>query len=173
MPSTLLNNILEKVKGWNKTSPLDFEAPVASSVSVVIPRGACASLNSSKELILGVGTTNVMPLFVTSSSDDADIANDGGDPATEANAYAAVTPSGNLGCLVGSGGYELSTTNFVAGDYSPNDPLTSPLAGDDAGKLEVGTRYTDMIVGIVSRGVVANSYGKNALFFWTFPIFPS
>jgi hypothetical protein len=30
-----------------------------------------------------------------------------------------------------------------------------------------------MIVGIVSRGVVDNGYGKNALAFWPFPVFPN
>jgi len=30
-----------------------------------------------------------------------------------------------------------------------------------------------MIVGFVSRGVVDNGYGQNALAFWPFPVFPT
>jgi hypothetical protein len=51
--------------------------------------------------------------------------------------------------------------------------LTANKSGSAApGKLRSGTINTNMIVGIVSRGVVDNGYGKNALAFWPCPIFP-
>jgi hypothetical protein len=75
--------------------------------------------------------------------------------------------------LVATGAYELASTAFVAGTYTPNMPLTSPLAPSaNAGLLQEGTIGTDMIVGLVSRGVVDNGYGYDAIAFWPCPIFP-
>jgi hypothetical protein len=74
--------------------------------------------------------------------------------------------------LVAIGAYELVSTAYVAGSDLPNAPLTSATTGDNKGKLVAGNMYTNMIVGFVSRGVVDNGYGKNALAFWPFPIFP-
>ena len=51
--------------------------------------------------------------------------------------------------------------------------LVIGMGSADAGKLDVGTLYTDMIVGIVSRGVVDNGYGHDAVAFWPFPVFPT
>jgi len=85
-----------------------------------------------------------------------------------------VTPTGQALALVAVGAYELVSTAFVAGSYPPNTPLTANKSGSAApGKLRSGTLYTNMIVGIVSRGVVDNGYGKNALAFWPCPVFPN
>jgi hypothetical protein len=114
-----------------------------------------------------------MPLFMFNGSDDPDVKNEGGDPATEKGVWVPINPTGQAMALVAVGAYELVSTAFAQGHYDPNDPLTSPLTGANAGKLTVGTMHTDMIVGLVSRGVVDNGYGFDAVAFWPFPVFPN
>ena len=75
--------------------------------------------------------------------------------------------------LVATGAYELTSTEFVADTYAPNDALTSDTAGANAGLLKKGTMYTDMIVGIVSRGQVDNGYGFDSIAFWPVAVFPT
>ena len=69
------------------------------------------------------------------------------------------------------------STNYVTNaQYAPNDHLTSATgSGASAGKLVAGTLGTDTICGVVSRGVIDNGYGYNALAFWPvyLPVYPS
>jgi len=85
-----------------------------------------------------------------------------------------MSPTGQAMALVAIGAYELVSTAFVSGSYAISQPLTANISGRAApGKLRGGTLYTNMIVGFVSRGVVDNGYGQNALAFWPFPVFPT
>lgn len=179
VPRQMTANTLDALKGTPISSPhkLDFEAKFSSSIpdgDLPVLAGSVVSLNSSGEYILGVGTTPVMPLFIFNNSDDPDVVNEAGDPSTERGVWVPVNPTGVAMSLVATGAYELISTAFVAGDYAPNDPLTADLSGGgDPGKLQVGTLYTDMIVGFVSRGKVDNGYGYTALAFWPCPVFPT
>jgi hypothetical protein len=168
-------NTLNALKGWPNMNAVDYHAELDSSVTVdPVLAGSVVSLNSSGNFILGVGTTKVMPMFLFSNSDDPDVSNDGGDASTDAGVFIPISPTGQAMALVAVGAYELVSTAFEAGSYAPNDALTSDLEGGTSpGKLSPGTLYTDMIVGIVSRGVVDNGYGKDALAFWPFPVFPT
>lgn len=173
-PRQMTANTLNALKGWPNMNAVDYHAELDSSITDTVLAGSVVSLNSSGNFIQGVGTTAVMPMFLFSNSDDPDVVNDGGDAATDAGVFIPISPTGQAMALVAVGAYELVSTAFVAGSYAPNDPLTADLAGGgNPGELQGGTLYTDMIVGIVSRGVVDNGYGKDALAFWPFPVFPT
>jgi hypothetical protein len=167
-------NTLNALKGWPAPAAVDFHTEFDETVTQDVPPGAVVHLNADGKYELGVGTLRVMPLFMFNGSNDPDVKNDGGDPATEKGVWVAINPTGQAMALVAVGAYELVSTAFVKTDtFNINTPLTSPLSGVHAGKLRPGTLYTDMIVGFVSRGIVDNGYGHDAVAFWPFPVFPS
>lgn len=175
-PRQMTSNTLNALKGWPQMNAVDYHSQFSSTIpsgDLPVLAGSVVSLNSSGDFILGVGTTNVMPMFLFNNSDDPDVANDGGDASTTRGVYVPMSPTGQAMALVAVGAYELVSTAYVSASYSINQPLTAGLSGGaNPGKLKGGTLYTDMIVGFVSRGVVDNGYGKNALAFWPFPVFP-
>jgi hypothetical protein len=170
-------NTLNALKGWPHLHAVDYQAqfdPAIPSQDLPVLAGSVVSLNSSGKYILGVGTSPVMPLFMFNNSDDPDVLNSGGDASTEPGVFVPISPTGVALSLVAIGAYELTSTAYVSGSYPPNTPLTAAKSGTaNPGKLKAGTLYTDMIVGIVSRGVVDNGYGHNALAFWPCPVFPT
>lgn len=176
-PRQMTANTLNALKGWPNMNAVDYHTSFSSTIpagDLPVLAGSVVSLNSSGEYILGVGTSAVMPLFLFNNSDDPDVVNDGGDASTTAGVFVPISPTGQALSLVGIGAYELVSTAYVAGSYAPNAALTANKSGSaNPGKLKSGTLYTDMIVGFVSRGVVDNGYGKNALAFWPFPVFPT
>jgi hypothetical protein len=176
-PRQMTANTLNALKGWPQMNAVDYHAAFDSSVpagDLPVLAGSVVSLNSSGNFILGVGTSKVMPMFLFNNSDDPDVSNDGGDASTTRGVWIPISPTGQAMALVATGAYELVSTAFVAGSYAPNTPLTSAKSGSsNPGKLKAGTLGTDMIVGIVSRGVVDNGYGKNAIAFWPCPVFPA
>lgn len=169
---------LNALKGWPQMHAVDYNTKFSASIpaqDLPVPPGSVVHLNPSGEYILGVGNDKVMPMFLFNASDDPDVANDGGDASTEAGGWVGITPGGGGAmALVAVGAYELVSTAFVSGSYPPNTALTANKSGgSDPGKLRAGTMHTNMIVGLVSRGVVDNGYGKSALAFWPFPVFPA
>lgn len=175
-PKQMTASTLNALKGWPQPAAVDFETQLDASVPEAnkpVPEGSVVHVNASGKYELGVGTTKVMPLFLFQASDDPDVENDGGDASTDRGVWIGISPSGAIMALVAVGAYELVSTAFVDGDYAPNDFLTSALAGVNAGRLAVGVLYTDMIVGVVSRGKVDNGFGFTAVSFWPFPIFPT
>lgn len=174
-PRLMTSKTLNALKGWPQLSAVDFHTEYDPAITTEVLPGSVVHLNSDGRYVRGVGTEAVMPMFAFSSSLDLDVVNQAPDPATEKGNWVAVSPTGQAMALVAVGAYELVSTQFDADDtYNPNTPLTSPLDSDpNAGKLVPGTLYTDMIVGFVSRGVVDNGYGYDAVAFWPFPVFPS
>ena len=173
-PRQMTANTLNALKGWPQMNAVDYHAELDSSITDAVLAGSVVSLNSSGKFIQGVGTTKVMPMFLFSNSDDPDVANDGGDASTDAGVFVPISPTGQAMALVAVGAYELVSTAYVSATYAVNAPLAADLAaGANPGLLQGGTLYTDMIVGFVSRGVVDNGYGKNALAFWPHPVFPT
>ncbi len=178
-PVFMTEQTLNAVKGWPNQSAVDYHASFAADVLEDVTRvqaGSVVHLNADGEFELGVGTLDVMPMFTFQASDDPDVANPGGDPATKKGAWVAVSPTGQVMALVGNGAYELVSTAFDPDDEDdlvPNALLTSPLTGDTAGLLVPGTKGTDMICAMVSRGVVDNGYGYGAVAFWPILIFPT
>jgi len=170
----MTSETLNALKGWPQMAAVDFTTEFDSAIVARVPAGSVVHVNDDGKFALGVGTTPVMPLFTFQASDDPDVANDDGDPSTEKGVSVPINPTGQVTALVAIGAYELVSTAYVAGEYDINDPLTSDTgSGADAGKLQVGTLYTDMIVGFVSRGEVDNGYGQDAVAFWPFPVFPT
>ncbi len=175
-PRQMTQHTLNALKGWPSPHAVDHAALFSESIDVArlpVLGGSVVRLNAAGKFELGVGTLKVMPLFLFQNSDDPDVENDGGDPATEKGVFIGITPSGKAMALVGMGAYELTSTEFVDDTYAPNDPLTSALTGVTAGKIKKGTMYTDMIVGLVSRGVTDNGFGFDAVAFWPTPVFPT
>lgn len=175
-PRSMTAFTLNALKGWPQPAAVDFHTEFAATVAAIrdpVPPGAVVHLNSSGFYELGVGNLKVMPLFMFNGSNDPDVVNDGGDASTEKGVFVPISPTGQAMALVAVGAYELVSTDFMAGTYNPNDPLSSLTTTANAGKLYVGTMYTNMIVGFVSRGVVDNGYGSDAVAFWPFPVFPN
>ena len=180
-PRQMTANTLNALKGWPQPAAVDFHTNFSTTALAWaasaygggrIQAGSVVHLNAAGEYDLGVGTDKVMPLFLFNGSDDPDVQNEGGNAATEKGVFIAISPTGQAMALPAVGAYELVSTAFKSGNYAINDPLTSDKTADYAGLLKVGTMYTDMIVGIVSRGVVNNGYGHDAVAFWPFPVFP-
>jgi len=177
-PRQMTAHTLNALKGWPAPAAVDFHTEFSPTVFQSNGRqpvlaGSVLHLNGSGKYELGVGQEPVMPLFSFNSSDDPDVYNPGGDPAQLRGNWVAIAPTGQSMSLVAIGGYELTSTEFIRDAYAPNDPLTSPLQGEeDAGRIKKGVLYEDMIVGFVSRGTVDNGYGHAAVAFWPFPVFP-
>jgi hypothetical protein len=173
-PRQMIDHTLNALKGWPAPHALDYAAQLSDAIPEVnlpVLSGQVGRLNTAGKFELGLATNVAMPLFAFPNSDDPDIENDGGDPATDAGVFVSVTPSGKLVFLVATGAYELTSTEFVAGTYNPNVLLSSDDAGDDMGNLRVGVISTDTICGVVSRvgAGYTNGYGKPAIAFW--PVF--
>lgn len=173
-PVQMTQNTLNAIKGWPQQAAVDFHTEYDASITGTVLPGSVARLNSSGKYLLGVGTNSVMPLFLFHGNTELGVVNYGGNASITRGTWQAILPAGQAMSLVGIGAYELVSTAFVTGQtYNPNTPLTSPDAGANAGKLTPGTLYTDMIVGITSRGVVNNGYDADAVAFWPFPVFPT
>lgn len=181
VPRQMAAHTLEAPKGWPSQHAVDFSTKISSNVTIdTVFAGRCVHLNASGEFEMGlpntIGACNV-PMFLFQNSDDPDVANPGGDPATEKGVWVSLAPTGKIMALVALGAYELETTEFepaaTAGTYAPGDPLTA--TADNANAVTGGritrngvTAYGTALCGIVSRGVFENSHQKNALAFWPY-----
>jgi len=119
-------------------------------------RGSLVSLDASGNLIAGCADT-AMPMWSINASDDYDV-----------SAEAGGTTGPDTGCYVATGGYEITTTEFVAGTYAVNEFLTAGT-GTNAGKVtnSPAAYNTRVIVGCVSQGVRSDVYSQSTLTFWT------
>ena len=176
-PNKMTAKTLNALKGWPSPSAVDFTAEFDESVFDIVTRveqGSVVHLNDDLKYELGVGTLDVMPLFTFQASDDPDVLNEGGDPATEKDVWIAINPTGQVMALPANLAAELVSTAFTGddGDFTPNTLLTSPIAGANAGRLVPGTKGTDMICAIVSRGITNNGYGFDGVAFWPHIHFP-
>jgi len=164
---------LNALKGWPQPAAVDFHTtydPTLLTPGTVVLAGAVCHLTDAGQYVLGLGSKACMPLFMFNSSDDPDVINDGGDASITRGVFVPINPTGQSMSLVAVGAYELVSTAFVAATYLPNDKLKSTLSpAADAGQLQKGILWTDTICGVVSRGVVDNGYGYDAIAFW--PVF--
>jgi len=162
-------NTLDAIKNAiSNPYKLEIAAPLDASLSAgSYNPGTVVHLSSSLTFLLGVGNTNRMPLFLFQGSNDADVQNFGGNPATQIGPWIPIIPTGAMNALVATGAYELVTTNYdTTQTYTPNTLLTASDTGSIPGILTVGVVHTNVICGIVSRGVTDNGYGYPALAFW-------
>lgn len=145
---------LNPVKAWPNPYALDKSVPVDTAEDLIA--GMVFHIDpTTKKAKPGITGTD-MALFAFPNQEDFDVTMDVGN----------ILGEEILG-LVATGGWELESTEFVAGDYAPNDVLTSAAAGGDKGKLVEGTAYTDPICGVVSDGQLQNENSKDVLRFWS------
>ena len=169
-PGQMFDHTEIELSGRSLSYPLDFAAPSDPTETVPVMQGGACSLNDDGQIVTGLGATGVvtavdgktpMCLIAIQGKEEYDVQSDIGN-----------FSGGTQSALVASGGYEIETTEFVpagAGDeYLPNEPLTF-ATGADRGKFEKAPdKYsTAQVVGVVSRKVNVNEYGKSVLAFWS------
>lgn len=155
------------VKGaGNKPFALTTRGKLAEGVSA--EAGMVVHKNSTGLFELGVGSLEVMPLFLWQSDDDFDVSQGAGagDPATDKEAYVGIGPEGDMTAFVATGATELFSTEYTGADntFVPNAYLTSATGGGDAGKLAITTIGTATICGMVSEGIVTLQKKKGVRF---------
>jgi len=159
-PAQMFDHELNPIKGWWDMHALDKRVAIGTN-SVTVMKGMVGYIHpTTRDFILGV-VNGYMPLFCFQGELDFD-----------ANSDVGNISGGYLNTLVATGGYELETTEFVAGEtYDPQTPLTGATAAD-LGKLTPSAGWSggDMIVGIVSdQGPRTNDHGKDVIRLW--PVF--
>jgi len=179
VPRQMTAHTLEAPKGWPNPHAVDFAAKFSAAQLAAVSGGVAFAgrvvhLNNSGEYEFGVGNRH-MAIFLFNNSDDPDVENPGGDPATIAGAWIPVAPTGKMMGLVAAGAYELASTEFdSARTYNPNDCLTA-VTGTTLATCGVltnasATPYTNPVCGVVSRGRTSssakNSHGVAELYFW-------
>jgi len=154
----MYDHTLVPVKGAIAPRRLDVAVPPKAGAAIV--EGMCCSLDSAGELIkgcpVGAGGNKPMPIFAINSQDDFDTNSDVGN-----------ISGGVQSGLVGSGAFEVETTEYVStSNYAPDDLLQAGITGklDLLGMLPYGAITA---VGVVSKGTSVNSNGINILSFWT------
>jgi hypothetical protein len=178
--SQMFEQSLDAVKGWFDLSALDKSAPLEASLqtdTTAVPAGRVVSLNTTGEFVLGLANGHAMPIFLWNGKDHPDVLNPGTSPTTSTTHWVAISPTGVMSGLVATGGYELQTTEFVAGTYLPNQLLSVNAAGEV--RNTTNTPYTNAIVGVTSfhvQGEVEaaaatgpvgnNAHGVQTLTFW-------
>ena len=181
VPRQMTAHTLEAPKGWPSPHAVDYQAVFdATQLSTISGNvafsGRCVHVAADGEFEFGV-TALQMPLFLWQNSDDPDVENPGGDPATVAGAWVAVAPTGKINALVAAGAYELASTEFDATQtYVPNELLfaatgTTLATAGVLTNVAIGDGWPNVpAVGVVSRGrtsaSAANSHGVAELHFW-------
>lgn len=182
-PEQMFTHGLDVKKGWFDMASLDYAAKLSADVDFVVKRGRVVHVDSNGNFVPGVHQTNVA-IFLLNGSEDADVSNPGwgqgqgvgGSNATQTPAnfmHIAIAPTGKMSGLVATGGYEISSTEFVETEttYVPGQLLTattsaSPAATDGRLTNEGVTQFVTPVVGVVSSGVATNHNGISALSFW-------
>lgn len=161
VPGQMYDHELNVKKGWPSPYAVDYSAEYADGETGV-NAGMVISLDANAKFVRGLVSDGAMAIFALQNQSDFDVLSDLGNIA-----------GGNGSGLVAEGAYELQTTEFVSGDYDPNDPLTvddgSGVAADK-GKLKVGTLYADPIVGVVSAGQTDSEHNANIKFLAFWPV---
>jgi len=164
-PRQMFDHWLESPQGdWPSLHALDFKAKLSADVTIdPVFKGRVVHVNDEGEFEMGIAGAQ-MAMFLLQNSDDADVANEGGDD------WEAAHPTGVLAAIVANAAVELEDTEFDPGQvYGANDTLTAVASNTNAttgGRITKGTAYTDAICGVVSRKAFANANKKMVLAFW-------
>lgn len=122
--------------------------------------GRVVSIDSNGDFALGLANTKVMPLFVLRGTEVPSVYYPGGKTGTLYDWVPMSGDASNVVALVGSGAFELQSTEFDPdGTYTPNTLLTA----DANGKLKVATFGTDLVLGVCSVHEAKQNYMAN----WT------
>jgi len=159
-PGQMFDHELNPVKGWPSPYAIDYAAPVSSSEINTIYAGMGCYLDANGEFRLG-SVDGAVTILMFQGQNDFD-----------ANSDIGNISGGVMSGLPCVASYEVWTTEFVAGNYLPNDYLTVVASGDNIGKVTEGNAYINQICGIVSKGTFTNENQKSALQFWTYHLPP-
>jgi hypothetical protein len=201
----MTKNMLEPVRGWWDERQLSRVCPIFNSDTTTttaldaVVAGAVGYLNANNEFVLGGGGAtgkNKMPLFARGGGADFDAVryegNMAGQRATATQGIAAQVGSSTsvfrevgISCLVGTGAYELGTTeysgNVAAGDLLMASTTTAGKIAVFAGSGGSGAANslytasssasapvnTNQVIGIAtSASGVKNQYGVAMLYFY-------
>lgn len=180
-PSLMFEHAQTAKKGWFEPSALDFDAKLASAVTIQAFGGRVVHLNPSGEFEMGIANTQ-MAIFLIQADTDFDVSNPGTTGAGNFM-HQAIAPTKKMSGLVATGGYEIETSEFEvtpARAYAPNQLLTAKasntvqsqggvLSNDRNGAGGSGgavRQYTDAACGVVSRGKTKNEHNVDVLTFW-------
>jgi len=164
-PGQMFDHSLTELSGRATMHALDFSAAPAADEEVF--EGSVMTLDSNGQFVggMGAGVANTqlfehnapMAIFAIQGTNEFD-----------ANSDIGNISGGVQSGIVASGGYEVQTTEYVAGTYSPNDLLTFAV-GADRGDVGIARdNYSDChVVGVVSRGVDTNADNQSVISFWT------
>ena len=156
-PPQMFDHILEPIKGWFGMNSLDKDVTPLLLTDARLISGRVGYLNAAGLFVPGLAA-NAMPLFMFPNASDFDVYRDAGG-----------VGGGKMMALVATGGYELQSSEFIAGVYAPNDPLTARNVDDtNMGKLLKGVFYTNTICGVVSDGQLTNENSIAVLQFWSY-----
>ena len=147
----MYDHILDPVRGWWDERQLSKVLGVSSTNDIQLNAGICGHLDSSGEFQAGIPDTltNHLPLFLRNNwnassatgTTDNDVRAVSGNISGGSGAPSAEVPDQGVSTLVGTGGYELATTEFMNVD-TVGDPVSAVAfaTGDaDSGKI---TQYT-------------------------------
>jgi len=179
-------NMLDPVRGWWDERQLSRVVPVSGydgTTATAVVAGSVGFLNASGQFVKGGGASarNKMPLFARGGIEENDAVRYQGNLAAQKATQVAQGEVG-ISCLVGTGAYELGTTEY-AGTPAAGDLLMASTAANTAGKVatfaaSAGTSLytatadaatganTNQVVGIATSGVVKNQYGVNMVYFY-------
>ena len=165
MSSAMLTHTLDPLKGYHKDHALMKTAPIDSGVTLsTFYQGTVVSLNSDGEFVVDLASAGAMPMFLWRAGNSPDVSTV--DASAEPKEWYPIQPRGNTTAFVATGGFELETTEFVAGSIAPNNKLTT----DGSGKLTKTTNNfygATPIVGIASAAPRTNHHKQSVLSFWT------
>lgn len=162
-PAQMFNHELNVVKGWPSPYAVDKTKSIKSGETLLIA-GRVGHIDPVADAIaVGVpdaaGVSAPMPLFLWPNQTDFDVASDVGNISGD-----------HIVALVATGGYELESTEFLAGTYDPGTQLVVHNTADaDKGKLKVsaGIATAATVVGVISdKGIYTNEFRKDMIRFW-------
>lgn len=177
LPGQMFDNTLNCAKGWPHMAALDFQARQSANVQYQMRSGQVGHLNLAGELEPGVQLYQ-MGLFLFQGANDLDV---NAQPSYDGpyGSWTPVSPSGRIMCLVAGGDFELETTEYISSlTYQPNNLLRADVGNTPSDEFLSGMLRNDAIpaplygasqpaiVGLVSRGVFTNAYGKQVVAFW-------
>jgi len=166
VPNQMFDHSLNVVKGPSLMHRLDKDAAPAAGQSDIF-EGMLVSLNNAGAMVKGCdngeGANRPMPMFAIQGIDDFD-----------ANSDVGNISGGVMSAVVATGGFEIETTEFVAGGntFACNDLLTGASA-TDLGKVTKATEVygAETICGVVSSTALVSGAAQAdklpVLTFWS------
>ena len=165
VPAQMFDHSIIELSGRSTMHALDFAA--APAASEVVYQGGVMTLNSCGAFVAGLGGS-VLETTLNAHNAPVAIFAIQGTNEFDANSDVGNMSGGVQSGLVGTGAYEIQTTEFVSGTYYPNDLLTF-ATGADKGKVKLSAAAYSLnhVLGVVSRGVQVNADNKSVISFWT------